>query len=194
MYVYKQTEPYLFTVGFYAPDGTWHPDSDRDSKDEAAERVHYLNGGVEQFQPVIGEIAHSPRSSVKIMRSYDYCHFEIALGCDVNMTIDQMNDLRKQAALLVDEAVRQYKKAKAAEDLRDQLERRVDRFLERVNEIQQKPESDWSPEEAAIMRSYADGEFWREVEEADYWYDEDSHRDHHFSMLRKFQNSRISAG
>ena len=35
----------LWTVGFYAPDGKWYPDSDWPTKEEAAERVHYLNGG-----------------------------------------------------------------------------------------------------------------------------------------------------
>jgi hypothetical protein len=45
-WVYKRTEPGLWTVGFYAPDGTWHTDSDHGSPDEAAARVHFLNGGV----------------------------------------------------------------------------------------------------------------------------------------------------
>jgi hypothetical protein len=45
MYIYKQTEPGLYTVGFYAPDHQWHAESDHGSRKEAAERVHYLNGG-----------------------------------------------------------------------------------------------------------------------------------------------------
>jgi hypothetical protein len=36
---------YLYTVGFYDPAGKWHPDSDHNSKESAAARVHYLNGG-----------------------------------------------------------------------------------------------------------------------------------------------------
>ncbi len=44
-YVYKQTEPGLWTVGFYKPDGEWEPESDHSSKENAAERVHWLNGG-----------------------------------------------------------------------------------------------------------------------------------------------------
>lgn len=47
MYVYVQSEPSLWTVGFYAPDGTWHTDRDYDTQAEAAQRVHYLNGGRE---------------------------------------------------------------------------------------------------------------------------------------------------
>ncbi len=47
MYVYIKSEPSLWTVGFYDPDGNWHPESDHDSREEAAKRVHYLNGGNE---------------------------------------------------------------------------------------------------------------------------------------------------
>jgi hypothetical protein len=47
MYVYKKTEPKLWTVGFYTPAGKWEAESDHSSIDEAAARVHYLNGGKE---------------------------------------------------------------------------------------------------------------------------------------------------
>ena len=45
MYVYRELEPGLFTVGFYDPDGVWVSESDWGSWEEAGERVHYLNGG-----------------------------------------------------------------------------------------------------------------------------------------------------
>lgn len=35
----------LWTVGFYDPSGKFHPESDHSTKEEAAARVHYLNGG-----------------------------------------------------------------------------------------------------------------------------------------------------
>ena len=44
-WVYIKSEPHLWTVGFYAPYGTWHTDSDHSTKDEAADRCAYLNGG-----------------------------------------------------------------------------------------------------------------------------------------------------
>lgn len=44
-YVYRQSEPGLYTVGFYDPSGKWHPESDWDNAEDAAKRVHYLNGG-----------------------------------------------------------------------------------------------------------------------------------------------------
>lgn len=45
MYVYLSLEPGLWTVGFYSPDGEWHSESDSTTKEEAASRVHWLNGG-----------------------------------------------------------------------------------------------------------------------------------------------------
>lgn len=48
-WVYKQTEHNefggLWTVGYYEPSGKWIPESDHDSAEKAAERVHFLNGG-----------------------------------------------------------------------------------------------------------------------------------------------------
>ncbi len=39
----------LYTVGFYSPDGKWEPESDFSTRDEAAARVAYLNGGGKQL-------------------------------------------------------------------------------------------------------------------------------------------------
>jgi hypothetical protein len=48
MYVYLQSEHGpdhdLYTVGFYRLDGKWEAESDHNSREEAAARVHYLNG------------------------------------------------------------------------------------------------------------------------------------------------------
>ncbi len=44
-WVYIESEPGLYTVGFYDPQGKWHPESDHDTRQEAAERCHWLNGG-----------------------------------------------------------------------------------------------------------------------------------------------------
>ncbi len=45
MYVYIESEPGLWTVGFYSPDFEWMPESDHKNKDDAALRVAWLNGG-----------------------------------------------------------------------------------------------------------------------------------------------------
>lgn len=44
MYVYLQSEPGLFTVGFYSPVGEWCPESDHATREGAALRVSFLNG------------------------------------------------------------------------------------------------------------------------------------------------------
>jgi len=56
-WVYIQSEPSLWTVGFYSPDGRWQPDSDHSSREEAAQRVHWLNGGRNQDQEQEGSYA-----------------------------------------------------------------------------------------------------------------------------------------
>lgn len=48
MYIYIRSEPGLYTVGFYDPSDKWQPESDHADKEEAAKRVHYLNGGQDQ--------------------------------------------------------------------------------------------------------------------------------------------------
>lgn len=45
MYVYIKSEPNLWTVGFYNPQGNWISESDYDTPEEAAGRVNWLNGG-----------------------------------------------------------------------------------------------------------------------------------------------------
>ena len=50
MYVYIMSEPGLFTVGFYDPDGKWHSDSDHDTREAARKRVAYLNGANVSFE------------------------------------------------------------------------------------------------------------------------------------------------
>ena len=44
VWVYIRSRPRLWTVGFYAPDGTWHTDSDHATAEVAAARVVWLNG------------------------------------------------------------------------------------------------------------------------------------------------------
>lgn len=44
-WVYIESEPGLWTVGFYDSSFKFHPESDWSVKSEAADHVHYLNGG-----------------------------------------------------------------------------------------------------------------------------------------------------
>lgn len=132
------------------------------------------------------------KASVRVMRSHDYCHFEIALSSDEDMTLDEVNNMRKQAALLVDEAVRQYRIAKKKEDNRQRFEWDKERAVERAARLRDKSQSEWTIEDAAFMRSYEDKAFWADMDQENYTYAKDPERDRHFSMLRKFQDTRIA--
>lgn len=45
-WVYIKTEPKLWTVGFYRPDGEFIPESDHEDSEDAARRTSWLNGGI----------------------------------------------------------------------------------------------------------------------------------------------------
>lgn len=45
VYVKSSVARFKYTVGFYDPNGQWHPEGDYETKEAAAARVHYLNGG-----------------------------------------------------------------------------------------------------------------------------------------------------
>jgi hypothetical protein len=62
LYVYKRTESGVYTVGHYEPESYWDrttgipytqynfiSESDHKSSEDAAARVHYLNGGDKRF-------------------------------------------------------------------------------------------------------------------------------------------------
>lgn len=46
-YLYIQSQPQVWTVGFYMPNGTWVAETDWSSPELAAKRVRRLNGGDE---------------------------------------------------------------------------------------------------------------------------------------------------
>ena len=52
VYICSERSSYhsLYTVGFYDPKGEWQPESDHGTKEDAAARVHYLNGGKDEKQ------------------------------------------------------------------------------------------------------------------------------------------------
>ena len=103
---------------------------------------------------------------VKIMLSYDYCHFEICKGTDENLTNEQVNDLRKDCQRLADEAVRQYQVAKQHAAKLDSYEKKD--FDRRIKGILEKEESTLTIEETAMLKQYRDEEFQKQFEPYDY--------------------------
>jgi len=70
MYVYRQSEPSLWTVGFYTPDGRWITDSDHDRPAEAAERIHFLNGNHSQQLTTLRRQADELAGALKILLAW----------------------------------------------------------------------------------------------------------------------------
>jgi len=98
------------------------------------------------------------KGGVKIMLSYDYCHFEICLSSDEDKTLKEINEMRKQAQRLADEAVRQYivAKAKAYDELRygDPEE-----FYKEIVKISKIPEPERTPEQKAALKVWEDYQY-----------------------------------
>ena len=113
------------------------------------------------------------KGSVKIMLSYDYNHFEIALASDEEMSVASVNDLRKTAQRLADEAVRQYKRAKEAAANRAQGKQHKEYFLQEIKRIEKTGEEDRTVRDLAMLKQYQD-ENWQAQFEDDYDYDDDA--------------------
>jgi hypothetical protein len=93
-------------------------------------------------------------ASVRVMHSYNYCHFEVCLSSSDADTPEKVNELRKDAARLADKAVNQYKAAKAAEESVDLLSAKW-----RLEQARRTPEGERTPEEKAIIKYAEDAAF-----------------------------------
>ena len=95
------------------------------------------------------------------MLSYDYNHFEVALASDEEMTLEEIDEMRKNAQRLADKAVEQYKIAKVAALKRANIEREKEKLEKEVSLIKQtKPESEWTAEEKAKVKALEDKKYW----------------------------------
>lgn len=108
------------------------------------------------------------KASVRIMRSYDYCQFEVCLESEGNTTLEQVNNSRKDAARLVDEAVRQYQVAKLK--LSSDWSFKKSEIIAEADKIRLKPVSEWTPADKAVVKLVADENWetqWDYDDEAD---------------------------
>ena len=105
----------------------------------------------------MNEISHA---SVKVMRSYDYCHFEVVLGVSEPIFPEGVDELRKEAQRLADKAVEQYKVAKEAANRRLGSKADVERLEDRVKIIRENfPKSEWTPEQKATVKALEDAQY-----------------------------------
>lgn len=100
-------------------------------------------------------------ASVKIMRSHDYCHFEVCLGSvsDDEFTIAQVDDMRKAAARLADKAVEQYKIAKEIAEAAISAASSREYNSARIEKLREIPDDAKTPEQKAQIKAYDDEQF-----------------------------------
>ena len=115
-------------------------------------------------------------ASVKVMRSYDYCHFEVALSSSLDVAPGsddwflEVDNLRKNAARLADKAVDQYRAAKCARQDEESTLRRLEWEAELAERT---PESDRTTEQKAAIKALADVRFTqRRYDYQDDWNDD----------------------
>jgi hypothetical protein len=115
-------------------------------------------------------------ASVKIMLSYDYCHFEVcrSIERDTDIGNKEIDNLRKDVQRLADKAVEQYKTAKTYAVQRLRIQNEKDVLLKEIEIIKQKPESDWSATEKAKVKALQDTAYWNQY---DYDYQDMSESD-----------------
>lgn len=98
-------------------------------------------------------------TSVRVMRSFDYCHFEICLGTDQKINLEEANEMRKEAQRLADEAVRQYKKAKMQYSIMLNNGWRIDDLKKQALKITIISENDLTPDQKALLKIISDYDF-----------------------------------
>lgn len=113
-------------------------------------------------------------ASVKVMLSYDYCHFEALMTVEneSGLTMRDVDDARKDCQRLADKAVSQYKTAKQMAAKRSDGEYQMRNFEDECKRIQKKDEQDRTVKEIAMLKQYED-ESWRSQFMYEYDYDDD---------------------
>ena len=98
-----------------------------------------------------------PKASVKIMLSYNYCHFEVALSSDDDLSLKDVNGLRKDAQRLADEAVRQFKVGEELARKSINLHITSNECATKLRALKENfPESEWTPQQRAEAKRLGD--------------------------------------
>jgi hypothetical protein len=117
-------------------------------------------------------------ASVKVMQSYNYCHFEASMSLENESGLSKtdIDKARKDCQRLTDKAVKQYQTAKEMAAKRSDGEFSVRNFEAECKRIKEKDEHDRTLKEIAMLKQYED-EAWREQFEYNYDYDDDDDYD-----------------
>ncbi len=113
-------------------------------------------------------------ASVKVMRSFDYCHFEVNLGSTEPIDFAGVDAMRKEAARLADKAVNQYKIAKRNAERVNHEEYTREKLVRRMSFIRGQPETQRTIEEQAELKAFDDAAYAarRSYDYEDDWQDD----------------------
>lgn len=111
-------------------------------------------------------------ASVKIMLSYDYCHFEICKGSDENLSDEQIDAMRKDVQRLANKAVEQYKIFKSLAEIKIRRKDEKENAERQCKRILEKPEGQRTLDEVALLKAFNDKN-WNEYIDAQYDFEDD---------------------
>lgn len=97
-------------------------------------------------------------ATVKVMLSHNYNHFEasIALENESGVSVEDIDNARKDCNRLCDKAIKQYNVAKLMESKRASLSNERRNLEHEVAEIKQKDKETWSVIEKAKVKALED--------------------------------------
>jgi len=100
-------------------------------------------------------------ATTTVMLSYDYNHFEtsICLENENGITIDEIDEARKNCNRLCDKAIKQYNDAKHVAMERAKLSNEKRRLELEVESIKERNEKEWSVVDKAKVKSLSDHEW-----------------------------------
>lgn len=113
-------------------------------------------------------------ASVKVMLSYDSCHFETSMQIEneEGLSLKDIDEARKNCNRLANKAVSQYKLFKEMTAKRSNSEYEKIQFEANCKKILVKPEDDRTVKEIAMLKQYED-ENWQKQFDRDYDFEDD---------------------
>lgn len=113
-------------------------------------------------------------ASVKVMLSYDYSHFEASMSLenDNGLSLQDIDEARKDCQRLANKAIGQYKTAKEQAAKRNDGQYKMRAFEQECQQIEKKEEHDRTLREIAMLKQYKD-ENWQAQFDCDYDFEDD---------------------
>lgn len=113
-------------------------------------------------------------ASVKVMLSYDYCHFEssMTLENEIGLTNKEIDEARKECQRLAYKAAGQYRTAKEMAAKRSDGKFQIQNFQQECERIKKKDEHDRTLKEIGMLKQFED-ENWQSQFDYEYDYNDD---------------------